>query len=144
MIKSTRMRERYTELIARSNANRSGDDKKEITKILNELSSEMRELDSKNWFIESHNINGRYCQIAEGINSHSDGPGRIIGEIIEQKDATEMVILHNEALLAIEMLVDCLSDATQRLNKKMETSMIDWYNEAIENANDIIKRIKDV
>ena len=142
MIKSARMRTRYNELIARSNENRAGDDKKEITKTLNELSAEMRELDADNWFVESHNINGRGCQIGEGENSYGDGANRVIGKITEQKDADRVCILHNEAVFAIEWLIQELQDAAMRLNKKVEVSIIDGYDDAIENAKDILNRIK--
>ena len=143
MIGSARMRERKAELDKRYNENRPGDDRKEILRITNELITEIAELDSTNWFIESHNINGVGCQIAEGENSYRDGPARIIGKITEQKDAARVVILHNEAALAIELLRNDLADATMRLNGKVEQSLIDSFDESIANADDIIKRIKD-
>jgi len=142
MISSAKMRIRYTELIVRSNENRPGDDKKEITKIVNELLTEMAQLDATNWFVESHNINGTGCQIAEGINSYGDGPARIIGKITEQKDADRVVILQNEASLAIMMLRDDLADAAMRLNGKVEQSLIDSFDSSIANADDVLSRLK--
>jgi hypothetical protein len=142
MISSTRMRQRKAELDKRYNENRPGDDRKEILKITNDLIDEIQQLDSTNWFVESHNINGIGCQIAEGENSYHDGPARIIGKITEQKDADRVVILQNEAIFAIQMLVLSLEDATMRLNKKTEQTIIDGYDEAIENANDVLERVK--
>ena len=143
MISSARMRERKVELDKRYNENRPGDDRKEILKIINDLITEIAQLDSTNWFVESHNINGVGCQIAEGENSYHDGPARIIGKITEQKDADSVVILHNEAILAIELLRNDLADATVRLNGKVEQGLIDSFDESIDIADDIIKRIKD-
>jgi len=142
MISSAKMRQRKVELDKRYTENRPGDDRREILKITNELSDEIRLLDLTNWFVESHNINGIGCQIAEGINSYGDGPARIIGKITDQKDADKVVILHNEAILAIELLRNDLADAAMRLSGKVEKSLIDSFDESISNADDVLSRLK--
>jgi antitoxin component of MazEF toxin-antitoxin module len=142
MISSARMRERKAELDKRYNENRPGEDRKEILNITNELLDEIAQLDSTNWFIESHNINGSGCQIAEGENSQHDGPARIIGKITEQKDADRVVILQNEAILAIEMLRYDLADAAMCLNGKVKQSLMDSFDASIANADDVLSRLK--